>query len=185
MSMAAQGANKKPDPSAKPATGPGGYEVARPHGQCARCDATIEPDQKLMAALRETPEGFERIDVCLNCWEEFDRANVLAFWKTTMPRPEAKKKLFVDDEVLCDLFERLGTAEEPSKLNFRFVLGLILMRKRLLSYESSRTDDAGRELWKMRFRGRQDTLEMLNPHLTEEQVQDVSRQLGDILNEEL
>jgi len=37
----------------------------------------------------------------------------------------------------------------------------------------------------MRFRGREDKLDLLNPHLTEEQVGDVSRQLGEILNEEI
>lgn len=166
----------------KPASG---YEVAKAQGRCAACGQTIEPDSKLMAALRETPTGFERIDVCLGCWEKFDRTNIIAFWKTTMPRAEAKRKLFVDDEVLCSLFERLADAQDPSKLNFRFVLGLILMRKKLLAYESSRKDADGRELWSMRFKGREDLLDMLNPHLTEEQVQDVSRQLGDILNEEL
>lgn len=163
----------------------GGYEVSRAQGKCAVCEAVIEPDQKLMAALRETAEGFERIDVCLGCWEKFDRAGVLAFWKTSMPRAEARKKLFVDDEVLCGLFERLAETQEPSKLNFRFVLGLILMRKRLLVYETSRKTEDGKEIWSMRFRGREDKLDMLNPQLTEEQVQDVSRQLGDILNEEL
>jgi len=33
-----------------------------------------------------------------------------------MPRAEAKKKIFVDDEVLCGLFERLADTAEPSKL---------------------------------------------------------------------
>lgn len=182
MSTAAQ---SKPTPPAPAKASGGSYDVSRAQGRCAKCDVIIEPDQKLMTALRETAEGFERIDVCLGCWDSFDRANVLAFWKTTMPRPEAKKKLFVDDDVLCDLFERLAAAQEPSKLNFRFVLGLILMRKRLLVYESSRKGSDGNEIWSMRFRGRQDQLDLLNPQLTEDQMQDVSRQLGDILNEEL
>ena len=167
----------------KPA-GPGGYEVGRPEGKCAVCSEPIPPDEKFMACLRETADGFERVDCMVGCWEKFDRAGVLAFWKTTMPRAEAKKKVFVDDEVLCNLFERLADVTESSKLNFRFVLGLILMRKRLLVYEGSRKDD-GRETWTMRPRGREDKLDLLNPQLTEEQVMDVSRQLGEILNEEL
>ncbi len=63
-----------------------------------------------------------------------------------MPRPEEKKKLFVDDQVLCDLFERLAEVTEPAKVNFRFVLGLILMRKRLIVYETTRHDD-GKDVW--------------------------------------
>lgn len=161
-----------------------GYEVGRPLGRCAVSGREIAPDEKFMAALRETPLGFERVDVSTEAWEEYDKAGILGFWQTTMPRPEAKKKLFVDDEVLCGLFERLADTAEPSKLNFRFVLGLILMRKRMLIYETSRYD-GDREIWSVRFRGRDDRLDLLNPKLDEQQVTEVSQQLGEILNEEL
>src|SRR4029079_16041088 len=104
--------------------------------------------------LRETPTGFERLDVCLNCWANFERGDLVGFWRNTMPLAEQKKKLFVDDEVLCQLFERLCDTTEPAKLNFRFVLGLILMRKRLIVYDNSHNDDTGREIWQVRFKGK-------------------------------
>lgn len=140
-----------------------------------------------MAALRETAAGFERVDVSMPAWPDFDRKGVVAFWQTTMPRHEQKKKLFVDDEVLCQLFERLADVQEPAKLNFRFVLGLILMRKRMLIYETTRHEGEGgdREVWTVRFKGKDGRLDLLNPKLTEEQVGEVSQQLGEILNEEL
>jgi hypothetical protein len=174
-----------------PAPAATGYEVGRPQGRCVVCGESIPPDEKFMAALRETPSGFERIDCMLACWDKLDRGSgagggtgIVAFWKATMPQAEARKKLFVDDEVLCSLFERLAEVTEPSKLNFRFVLGLILMRKRLLIYENTRRED-DHEIWSMRFKGCEEALDLLNPQLTEEQVGDVSRQLGEILNEEL
>jgi hypothetical protein len=176
-------------PAGAPAASPSppstsGYEVARPRGQCLVCNVQIEAGQPLMAALRETAVGFERLDVCLTDWPAFDKADLVGFWRTTMPRSEQKKKLFVDDQVLCDLFERLGTATEPNKLNFRFVLGLILMRKRLIVLEDQRSEN-GSEVWSVRFRGRDARLDLLDPKLTEAQMQEVSTQLGEILNEEL
>ena len=170
-------------PANKPSS-PGQYEVARPRGQCAVCQTPIEAQQPLMAALRETPAGFERLDVCTKCWETFDRADLVGFWRTTMPLSEQKKKLFVDDEVLCQLFERLSDTTEPAKLNFRFVLGLILMRKRLIVYEGSKTEQ-GAEIWSVRFKGKEQHMDLLNPRLNEGQIQDVSNQLSEILNEEL
>ena len=59
-----------------------------------------------------------------------------------------------------------------------------MMRKRLLVYESTRKDGE-RELWSMRFKGTEDKLDMINPRLDEQQVAEVSQQLGEILNEEL
>ncbi len=163
----------------------GTIEVGRPGNRCSVCGAEVPPGGKLMAALRDSPgDGFERIDVCDACWPAFDRGGLLAFWQAAVRAPGAKPKRFVDDAVLCDLFERLADAPEPAKVNFRFVLGLILMRKRLLAYEASR-EDAGRDVWVVRRRGSADRLDLLNPHLDEQQVAEVSQQLGDILNENL
>jgi len=171
-------------PQAKPPGGASGYEVARPMGKCAVTGRVINPDEKFMAALRETPAGFERVDVSIEAWGDFDKKDLIGYWQTVMPKAETKKKVFVDDEVLCGLFERLKEVVEPAKVNFRFVLGLILMRKRLLQYENTRREGE-REIWAMRFRGREDQLEMENPRLDEQQVAEVSQQLGQILNEEL
>lgn len=161
-----------------------GYDVARPLGKCALSGQDILPGQKYMAALRETPAGFERLDVSLDHWNELDRTDLLGFWQTVMPHPEQKKQLFVDDEVLAGLFERLADAEEPPKVNFRFVLGLILIRKRKLVYESSRSE-AGKEIWVVRLRGTDQLLDLVDPRLTEEQMLEVSQQMSQILNEEL
>lgn len=178
MSTAAQ------TPPAKPAAQQG-YDVSRPHGKCFITGQIIDTGAKFMAALRETPAGFERLDISLDAWQTFDRKDVLAFWQTVMPAPQqVKKKLFVDDQVLCELFERLATTTEPAKISFRFVLGLILMRKRMIVYESTNMD-GDKEVWKVRFKGRDDQLDLVNPRLDEQQVMDVSRQLSEILNEEL
>ena len=168
----------------KPSTTQPGYSVARPHGRCAVSGREIAPGEKFMAGLRETPEGYERVDVGSECWNAFDKSTIVAFWQATMPQPAAKKKRFVDDTVLCDLFERLAEVEEPAKRNFRFVLGLILMRKRLVIYDSTRRCDDGQEWWIVRLKGREGTLEMFNPHLDESQLAEVSQQLSSVLNEE-
>ena len=179
------GTSPAPNPAATPAQpASAGYHLARPQGRCAVTGTAIEPGQKFMAALRETPTGFERLDVTLDGWQQFDRTDVIGFWQTVMPHHEQKKKVFVDDNVLCEVFERLGSTTEPMKLNFRFVLGLILMRKRMIVYETSRSE-GDREIWTVRFRGRDEKLDLVNPKLGEEEVVQVSQQLSEILNEEL
>ena len=176
---------KSAAPGAAGAPRSGGYDVPRPAGVCGVTGRPIPPGEKYIAAVRETPTGLERLDVLLEAWETFDRANLLGFWQTVMPRPEQKqKKMFVDDEVLCTLFERLADTSEPAKVNFRFVLGLILMRKRIVLFETSRQEE-GRDVWVVRLKGREDRLDLVDPKLTESQVADVSQQLGEILNEEL
>ena len=172
----------EPNKSKKPS---GSYDVPRPAGVCAASGRPIPPGERFVAAVRETPTGLERLDVSPEAWPEFDKADLLGFWHTVMPRPEQKaKKLFVDDDVLCTLFERLADTSEPAKINFRFVLGLILMRKRMVVYETTRSEE-GRDVWVVRLKGREDRLDLVDPKLNESQVAEVSQQLGEILNEEL
>ena len=162
----------------------GGYDVPRPGGKCAVSGRDIPAGEKFIAAVRETATGLERVDISLECWETFDRTGLLGFWQTTMPRPEEKKKLFVDDQVLCELFERLADATEPAKVNFRFVLALVLMRKRFVVYEETR-HDAGRDVWVVRMKGKDQRLDLIDPKLNESAMAEVSQQLGQILHEEL
>ena len=70
----------------------------------------------------------------------------------------------------------------------RFVLGLILMRKRLVIYETTRREGVPggeRELWTVRMKGKQEQLDLVNPRLDEAQMKEVSGQLGEILHQEL
>jgi hypothetical protein len=162
----------------------GSYEIGRPAGKCAVSGADIAPGEKFMAALRETPQGFERIDVAHSAWQQFDKNDLVAFWQAVMPESNKAKKLLVDDTVLCELFERLADVQEPAKVSFRFVLGLILMRKRLLNYETSR-HEKDRDVWTVKLKGRDSTCEMVDPRLTEDQLGEVTQQIGQILNSEL
>jgi hypothetical protein len=173
-------------PSQSPGQKSAGYQVGRPQGLCAVTGGAISPGQRFITALRETPVGLERIDLSVEAWPDFRQSQgqqILAFWQAVMPTPESKPKPFIDDQVLCELLERLGEATQPVKVNFRFVLALILMRKRLVIYESTRTDQ-GRELWTVRLKGREQSFDLLNPRLEESQIVEVSTQLSEILNQE-
>jgi hypothetical protein len=159
------------------------WEIHKPQGVCAGNGKTIEPEQEYIASLIETPEGMQRKDYCIEYWNE-TKPEVYCYWKSVMPKPDQKKKLFIDDAMLMSFFERLATETDEEKLSFRFVLALILMRKRLLKYESSKKDN-GNETWVLKVAGRDQTAEVINPHLTEDKIEQLSTQLGQILQVEL
>jgi hypothetical protein len=109
---------------------------------------------------------------------------VFCYWKTRLPHPNQKKQIFVDDEMLLAFFERLGKETEQEKVNFRFVLALILMRKRRLKYDATRVEDA-KEIWRLRIVSEKQIVEVINPHLDEEQIEQLSSQIGQILQTDL
>jgi hypothetical protein len=162
------------------------YDIGRPAGRCAECGKELSPGDEYMAAVREAGEGFDRQDVCLSCWEakEHGEAGAYGVWRARVPRADEKKRLFVDDEVIIEFFDRLEGAEEPAKVNFRFVLGLVLMRKKLLVYDRMRAEPDGREVWLMHLKGQERQQEVVDPHMDDEKIADVSRQLNQIMEVE-
>ncbi len=158
------------------------WEIHKPLGTCTGTGKVIEPDEEYIATLVETPEGMQRKDYCVEYWND-NKPEVYCYWKSVMPKPDQKKKLFIDDNMLMAFFERMATETDIEKLNFRFVLTLILMRKRMLKYDSSKNED-GKEIWFLKVSGKDQIEQVLNPQLTEDKIEQLSEQLGQILQVE-
>ena len=162
------------------------YNITKTGGLCTGCEKQLEPGEEYTATVRETDEEFLREDFCDSCWQQQaeDIPGRFGVWKTKVPLPKEKKKVFVDDELLVNFFHRLDGTEDEDRINFRFVLALVLMRKKVLNYEGNRQEQ-GREVWLMRAKGSSDTYEVVDPHLDEEKIAQVIENLGQILEGEL
>jgi hypothetical protein len=163
------------------------YNISKTRGQCSQCEVLLPPGTEFTATVSEGDDALIRNDYCDKCTESLDEettAAVLCKWRTIAPHPEEKKKLLVNDDLLVNLFERLAETTEPSKINFRYVLALVLMRKKILIYDRMGKDDEGREVWSMHFKGSGDSPQeqlVIDPKLTEDQIAEVSDSLGEIM----
>ncbi len=156
------------------------YEIAHQTGVCAVTQRTLQPGERFYAALFDTPDGFERRDYSTEAWQN-PPENYFSYWKSRVPQKQEKKRLFVNNDVMVDLMLRLADREEEVKQHFRFVLSLILMRKRLLTYEQTVYEE-GVECWHMRLTRDQSMQAIVNPRMTDDQIAAVSAELGAILH---
>jgi len=193
------------------------YDIERPTGTCAVTGRKLEPGERYVAMLMEVDQspqstedkttaglGLKRLDVSMAGWQQQEErpTNLFCHWQATVPQPNEKKKLFVDDAVLMNLLARLADTDQPQRLAFRFVLALILMRKRLLRYDRTEKrpaqgDEGQTEEWwwvtpKLDLSkgplgkwNNEQPMAILNPKLDEQQIQQVTEQLGEILEAEL
>jgi hypothetical protein len=181
------------------------YDVQRPTGHCALTGRALTPHEPYIATLIEDGELFRRADVCLEAWQQGRRPDGLfSYWKAVVPESNAKRKVFVDDDVLMDLLRRLADVDDPRKQAFRFVLMLILMRKKLLRYDRTETltvpapdgRSIDKPLWIVTPKldlskgplGKWDEsarLQVLDPQLDDDSIRQTTEQLGDILQAEL
>jgi hypothetical protein len=155
------------------------WDIHKPSGVCSGSGKVIEPDEEFIAALIETPGGLQRRDYSAEYWMA-NRPGTYCHWKSIMPKDDKKKKIFVDNDMLLAFFERLASETDEEKVNFRFVLTLVLMRKRLVKYDSSENID-GKEIWTVKITGRDEKAQVVNPNITEDKIEQLSEQLGQIL----
>lgn len=160
--------------------------MARCTGHCAATGRAFAPGEVCCAVLieRDDAPGLERADYAVRAWEEGARpappARVFATWRATyQPGESGKVKPLLSDEELLDLFQELGEATEPRRLAFRYVLALMLVRRKVLMAVGS-----GRGLIKVRPKGapvEMDPIEVRDPGLDDGLVADAIEQLSKVV----
>ena len=148
---------------------------------CSTCERRFEEGEEYLSVLFEDAGGFLRKDYCIACW---DGGECFSFWRTRVPTREQKRKLLADDSVLMNFFQRLEGQGETQRVNFRYLLALILMRKKLLKFDDIVREDGDEYLVLREWRGERQ-YRVLNPQLSDEQVDVVKEDLTEILDLEL
>ncbi|MEO1007700.1 MAG: hypothetical protein AAFX79_03990 [Planctomycetota bacterium] len=115
------------------------FSVGRPSGTCAATGASLAPGARVASAIvADDADAWRRLDVAEAAWVSGWRpdGSVVATWRGTMPEAsdDAPARI-IDDEELVALFDQIGDAEERSAIELRYVVALMLIRRRRLRVE--------------------------------------------------
>jgi hypothetical protein len=136
-----------------------GYESARPTRVCAATGRAFDAGERYVATLSETPESEDlvRFDFAGDAWEQGARPpaphRLIAVWRTTATGHQGGRSGLLGEEELLQLFEGMEAAEEGRAAVFRYLLALLLMRKRVLRIVDQRVGDHGRPVLQLVRRG--------------------------------
>ena len=126
-------------------------EIPRCAKLCAATGQEIAPGQTVFSLLLEQEGDYQRIDYSREGWQENCPKNsgetegqLLGWWKHRLPVLSDKKVKLAPNDVLLTLFEQL--AEQPEKQDLRYVLVLLLIRRRVFRLEKEEKA-AGGEPW--------------------------------------
>jgi hypothetical protein len=112
---------------------------------------------------------------------------MVCFWRTTAPAPDERRRLLVDDDTLVELFDRLDGDERAQRRAYRWLVCLILLRKRLL--RQVRVEREGEdEWWLVQKRGAEEgapPIRVPNPRIKDEDLQELAEHLGEVMQSEL
>jgi hypothetical protein len=110
------------------------FEVQRCTRRCAATDRALEPGEECYSVLVIEGANVIRKDFSSEVWKApIDGA--FGWWKSRVPEPTAKKIKLAPNEVLLGLFEKL--ADQSDQQDLRYVLALLLVRRRVLKVDVS------------------------------------------------
>jgi hypothetical protein len=105
------------------------FEVQRCTRRCAATDRALDPGDVCYSVLEIDGADVVRKDFCADGWSGASEA-AFGWWKSRIPEPTAKKIKLAPNDVLLELFDQL--AERPDQQDLRYVLMLLLVRRRVL-----------------------------------------------------
>ena len=186
------------------------YEIGRPGNRCAVSGRDLAVGEPFIGALLEVPEvdDLARVDICPAAWEACRgpethvvevtenqdgeevrlRRRVFAYWHGVIPESNKKADPLIGADSLMGIFDSLEGTDEPRRIAFRYVLTLLLVRKRLLVLEGQRpaqSEEPARLLVRRKADGPEGAIvEVVDPELDEQSIIEVTEQLQSVLNTE-
>lgn len=113
------------------------WKIARRERACRGCERPFDDGERHFSALFVEEGQLVRADFCRGCWDRrgaqgSDGAGSDLLWWRTRHEVERKRSVALDFEVVESLFWSLEDREEERVLELRYLLGLLLLRKRRL-----------------------------------------------------
>ena len=123
------------------------FEVQRCSRHCAATERELSPGEVYYSALLAEGAGVERRDYSREGWNGPPDGTV-AWWKSRIPDRATKRKRWAPNEVMLRFYEELDQRGDDlqSHDDMRYVLGLLLVRRRVLRQEESERDEDGNEV---------------------------------------
>lgn len=152
------------------------YEIQGPTRVCAASGKELKAGDRFCAVLADREGRFVRTDYAAGNWPG-PPADAIAYWSGRVPPADRPQKPVINDELLMDCLGRLADAVEMGPIRFRYVVALLLMRRKRLKFEDAKRDAAGQEILVLRDAKTGERSEIIDPRLTEDETQSVQEEV--------
>ncbi|NIL98634.1 MAG: hypothetical protein GTO53_11915 [Planctomycetales bacterium] len=120
------------------------FEVQRCTRQCAATGQEFEAEQEFFSVLLVEEAQVVRKDYSTAAWQG-PPPDALGWWKSRMPARHAHRLHWAPNDIMLEYFEELQ--DQPDKQDVRYVLALLMIRRRVLRLEEQeQTAEGGQKL---------------------------------------
>ncbi len=119
------------------------FDVQRCSRKCVKTERELQPGEVYYSALVSEGTHVKRLDFAADAWEQ-PPDGAVAWWKSQMPGAGAKRAHWAPNDVLLEYFQLLEG--DSTKADVRYVLALLLVRRRIVRWEHSESDERNQEV---------------------------------------
>lgn len=147
------------------------FQIQASSRRCCVTGRELNSGEKFYSVLIEQSGKLVRQDYSVEAWKG-PPEGAFSFWLARVNPPESKRRPPIDDEMLLDCFARLEGQTDLGKVRFRYIVALLLMRRKRLKFDEAR-QEAGQEILELRCPRSADTYQVINPLLTDQELASV------------
>jgi hypothetical protein len=155
------------------------YQIQPNTRRCAATGRELRPGETFYSVLLDDGTRFVRQDYGHEAWHG-PPAGAFSFWSGRVPAEQPSQRLRIDDDLLAECFQRLEGQTDPGRVNFRYVVALLLMRRKRLKFAEARTAN-GQEVLRLRCTRTGAEYDVVNPGLSEEEMGAVQDEVFKVL----
>src|SRR5205807_8886522 len=122
---------------------------------------------------------FHRRDYSSEAWQG-PPAGAFSFWAGRIAVGDEDRRPRIDDDMLVDCFQRLEGDADPGRVRFRYVVALLLMRRKRFKFEEAR-NEGDQEVLVLRCLRTRNSYRVVNPLLTEDEMAAVQDEVFKVL----
>jgi hypothetical protein len=155
------------------------YQIHGPARVCAITGRELRPGERMFSVLRDEAGQFVRTDYAADAWPG-SPVGTVAWWAGRVPDAGRPAKPSINDDLLVDCFEHLAGTTDPARQKFRYVVALLLMRRKRFRFEDAKKrEDAETLVVRDSRSGRRH--EIADPQLTEPEMETVRDEVFRVL----
>jgi hypothetical protein len=119
------------------------FEIQRCSRRCAALGRDLAPGETFYSVLVRRGADVVRQDYSQEGWQGAPEG-AIGWWKSHMPDAlGAKKSTLAPNDVILQFFEQLE--HDPTQQDLRYVLALLMVRRRIMRLEDTQKDEQGQE----------------------------------------
>jgi len=154
------------------------FEIRSCSRTCASTGRSLQPGDVYFSVLAVHDAKMVRHDYSAAAWSG-PPEDCIGWWRSRLPTRDQGAPKLAPTDVMLNLFTALE--DKPAEAEFRYLLGLLLLRRKVLRREDTIQDDKGRELLVVSSPRREEQYELLVAEPDAEQAEALRQQMVNLL----